>query len=504
MMKDDDHIEFELYKQMIEKMPIHIYCKDKHLKYLNCNLSQATDLGFKSEASIIGKTDYDLFSKNCADQIRKNDLEVMTTKKAHLFEESTDDHKTLVFLTQKIPLFNKKGEVIGVGGVSFNISERKALEKQMMDKKEDIERTLASIIDNLPGHVYWKNKDSVYQGCNHAQLKSAGFSNQNEMIGKTDYDMPWKNQADILRESDLAVMSGGETLTREETSKLANSDQISVFLSKKTPIYNKSGEVSGILGISFDITDRKHMEQDLLTAKDKAELANQAKSDFISNMEHDLRTPFTGIRGVASLLYESETDPEKKSLMEIMMQSCQQWETVHNRIFDALVAEHETPLEIEDVSIRQELTEIQEMMAATLHIKQLDYITSPIPDTINMIKTDKLKFRLILSSLISNAIKFTEKGMVTVNVSHEANHCVISVVDTGIGIPADKFDYIFEKFTKLSRSNTHASDFQGVGLGLCIAKQYATQLGGAIQVESKLGEGSTFTVRLPVPHGVLE
>ena len=112
--------------------------------------------------------------------------------------------------------------------------------------------------------------------------------------------------------------------------------------------------------------------------------------------------------------------------------------------------------------------------------------------------TDRFKFKLILSSIFSNAIKFTEKGEIRIRVSREGKNCVIRVMDTGIGIPADKFDYIFEKFTKLSRSNKHAADFQGVGLGLYTAKHYANQLHMEISVESQLGHGSTFIITVPL------
>ena len=217
-------------------------------------------------------------------------------------------------------------------------------------------------------------------------------------------------------------------------------------------------------------------------------------------MEHDLRTPFSGIGGIANLLHSmySTKYPELSEYFELMVRSCAQWEAIHNRIFDVLAIEQEEPVHKELISLSQELIAIQDMLAATLHFKSLRLILDPIPETLKYLKTAPLKFHLILSSIVSNAINFTEKGQITITVSQENEFCVIAVKDTGIGIPADKFDYIFEKFTKLSRSNKHGGNFKGVGLGLYAAKHNVDLLGGVLEIKSKLGEGSIFTIKLPL------
>lgn len=274
--------QFDLYKQIIEQMPVQIYWKDNQFRYLACNVLQAKNAGLNSPKEIVGKTDYDIFPQRQADQIRKYDMEVINTGFPCIFEEEGFDKsgKNPIYLTQKIPLYNSGGEIIGLAGISINITARKANEEKHRIEKEEAELTLANILDNLPEHVYWKNKDSVYQGCNFAQARSAGFSTPNSMIGKTDYDMPWSHNANALRESDLAVMRSRETLTQEEALQLSNSDEISIFLSKKSPLFNKEGEVVGLLGISFDITDRKKMEEALCKSQIAAEAANQAKQSF--------------------------------------------------------------------------------------------------------------------------------------------------------------------------------------------------------------------------------
>lgn len=132
---DETLNQFELYRQTVERMPVHIYWKDKNFRYINCNLQHAKNAGFERHDDIIGKTDYDLFPKNKADLIRKNDIEVMTNGKPYVFEEPwiNKSDENIVFLTQKMPLLNENGKVIGLAGISFNITERKAFEDKIIN-----------------------------------------------------------------------------------------------------------------------------------------------------------------------------------------------------------------------------------------------------------------------------------------------------------------------------------------------------------------------------------
>lgn len=227
-----------------------------------------------------------------------------------------------------------------------------------------------------------------------------------------------------------------------------------------------------------------------------AEVANQAKSDFISNMQHDLRTPFAGISAIAMILFEMETDLDKKSLLEDLLKSSNQWEAVHHRIIAVLSVKEPQAICKDLVSISNELNQIKEMLSATIKVKSLDFYIQDIPMEIDQIITDKLKFNLILSNLAGNAVTFTETGSIKIKVFNCEGICTIQIIDTGIGIPEDKLDYIFEKFTKLTKSNKF-QDFKGVGLGLYTSRQMAKQLGGDIQVQSELGKGSVFIFTLP-------
>ncbi len=497
-----DLSNIDSYRQIFDAMPIHIYMKDINFNYVYCNLLQAKYLGLLNRENIVDKNDYDFLPKTLADVIRVNDELVVKSCKPMLFEESLVDCKNVerYFISNKVPVLDQKENVTGIMGFSFDVTEMKIKVKKAQFEKEEIEYTLKYIINNLPGHVYWKDINLLFKGCNVQQAKSAGLEYPSQLIGKNDFDMPWKNDAEKLREVDLLVMSSKNDITKEEIWQSDETGETFTFLSKKTPLLNKHGDVVGLIGISLDITDRKKMEEELHLAKEKAEVASQAKSDFISNMQHDLRTPVSGIGGMANLLYDMYKDkyPELNEYLEIMIKSCNQWENVQNRIFDVLDVEQMTPIKVEPVLISEVLAKIQDMMAATLHVKKIKYVIEPISTRLDNIDSDPFKLFLILSSIISNAINFTEEGEITVRVTHEGDFCVIKVSDTGIGIPSDKFEYIFEKYTKLSRSNKYGGHFKGVGLGLYTANEYAKQLGAKIQVDSTLGEGSSFSIKLPL------
>jgi two-component system aerobic respiration control sensor histidine kinase ArcB len=383
--------------------------------------------------------------------------------------------------------------------LSSQITELELKINTLKTELEQANAYLDNVIRIVPASIYWKDKNFVIRGSNLFHTKLAGFSDPKDVIGKTEFDFVWKDQANDIIEKDKKIMALGEGIRLEEKATL-NDGAVHTFLTSKEPLRNQHQEIIGIIGISIDITDRKKIEEDLLIAKEKAEIASQAKDDFISNMQHDLRTPFAGIGGMANVLdaMSEEKYPEFREFTKIMIKSCEQWENVHHRIFDVLAVEQIAPIKIEPISISKEVKKMQDMLAATLLLKKIQCVLKPVPPELDMIETDALKFHLILSSLISNAVNFTEEGEVTVTVFNEHNYRMITVNDTGIGIPADKLEYIFDKFTKLSRSNKYGGNFKGVGLGLYTARSYANQLGATIHVDSQLGKGSTFYIKMPI------
>ena len=453
---------------IFESLPGRAYIKDKKGVYLMGNKELANDCGFVSISELIGKTDYDLPSKDQADTLRKVDFQVMESGEPLILEEPGThvDGSPAIYHTRKIALRDENNNVQGIFGISIDITKEKQIE----------------LMKNTQEHFYWKSMEGVYIDCNNAMAKSAGLQSAQDVIGKTDYDLFNKETADMLRATDLRIMTSGVPEILEEPG-LRNDGQIGAYLTSKFPFHGIDGKVSSIMGFSTDITLQKQAEM--------------AKTDFISNMEHDLRTPFAGISGIATTLYEIEDDPEKKEMLELLVKSCVQWEETHHCILASLSVKEPHLINKEMFSLSSELSAIKDTFAATAHVKKLDFLVEPIPAGWEEIETDRLKFRLILSSLVGNAINFTEKGSVRIVVAHEGLDYKIQIIDTGIGIPDDKLEYIFEQFTKLSRSNKYGGNFKGVGLGLHISRHTAQQLGGNLIATSQFGKGSTFILTLP-------
>lgn len=366
-----------------------------------------------------------------------------------------------------------------------------------------IQQYLESIIACMPGNVYWMDNDSVYQGCNDNVANMLNLKSRYDIVGMT-YDQiaeaaGWdKNLVKSFRKTDLTVLqTGTPTINVEEPPIVYPDGRVVYFLTNRVPIKDENGAVVGIVGISVDITDRKKMEEDLRIAKDKAESANYFKVELISNMGHDLVTPFSEVSAAISMLdYETPGTPEFNECITLLKDRCQVWEGVFSRVINT-TAISEFDIKLESFSILDELQLIIDKLTAKIEAKNLKFIIEESESSKEyIIETDRLNFREILYSLIENAINFTEKGLVSVSILKERGWFKIRITDTGIGIPADMFGYIFQQYTKLARSNKCGS-FKGIGAGLYLAEKRADIVGASIHVESELGKGSTFTLSIP-------
>ncbi|MDR2251785.1 MAG: PAS domain-containing protein, partial [Endomicrobium sp.] len=245
---------------ILEGTPGCIYWKDVDGVYLGCNQAEAEVLGFKSSKEVIGKTDYDLSWKNEAEILRKVDQRIMQSEvfEQILEEVTTSDGRKVIMLTKKSPLYDDKNNIIGIIGASIDITDRRAKEGKENELK--MRHYINNILEYVPGCIYWKDVNGVYLGCNQMEVEVLGLNSSEQMIGKTDYQLPWKNIATRLEKTDKQIM---ETKIPEEvieTPTLADGKTL-VMLTKKSPLYDEKWNVVGIIGVSIDITDRKKKEE---------------------------------------------------------------------------------------------------------------------------------------------------------------------------------------------------------------------------------------------------
>lgn len=367
---------------------------------------------------------------------------------------------------------------------------------------------LNAIINNLPGSVYWKDLSGHYLGCNKFVATMAGFDSTADIIGKTDYDLCWSEFADEWRLLDTQVIEENKTIVREEKVKLANGNVITE-LTYKTPLRNEYGEVIGIIGTSLDITDRKKMETELHESQIAAEAANQAKSEFLRNMEHQLRTPFSGVYSMVEILAANETAPDKKELLEITYRSAKEFLELLNDIIEFSRNQSEgAPLLEKKFDLKKLISKTIAMQQAAAKCKHLT-LKQHYPTNIPSIWiSDPNRIQRIMMNLLSNAIKFSFKGSITIKIKLakkiDDKHYIIqlSVADMGIGIPADKQAAIYEKFYRIHPANQNK--YTGAGLGLYVVKQLITELEGEIEVISHLQKGTTFICTLPLRRPLLD
>ncbi len=285
----------------------------------------------------------------------------------------------------------------------------------------------------------------------------------------------------------------GALVVQSYTEKIRYTDQDKEFLSF----------VSDQTAMAIE---RSQAEEELVKAKDKAEEMNQLKTSFLANMSHELRTPMVGILGYTEILKREVTDPELKEMSDEIFESATRLLSTLNLILDLSNIEADkseikmTEINIGNVTVNQ--IKCFEQMAEKKNL----YLKTVIADEQIYSSLDERIFRQIINNLVSNAIKFTDKGGVTVEVDKmlikNKGKAILRVTDTGIGIPKDSQQIIFEEFRQVSEGFNRG--FEGSGLGLCIADKFVKLMDGEISVDSVLGEGSTFTVRFPLCKKIKE
>ncbi|KTD56218.1 sensory histidine-kinase / response regulator [Legionella shakespearei DSM 23087] len=410
-------------------------------------------------------------------------------------------------LSRKAPLHDEKGNVIGIVGTSLNITQRKVQESILRSDKEQTQSTLENILANMPGHVYWKDKNGVYLGCNNRQARSLGFQYGYEIVGKTDFDLPWgENKAEQFRRNDLHIMETNETEIIEEKSQVDGKD--STVLSHKSPMHNKQGEITGILGISIDISDRKKIEAELNRAKELAEAASRAKTEFLENMRHDIRTPLTGIVGFSDIIKLEANAPHIKEYADNLVASSHALLDFMDEVLEAIrVSSGDVPkLKRKFIlnHIMQHAFDLNKSKAAS---KRLDFSMNFDESIPKYLIGDNVRIHRIVLELLANALNFTDIGFVklTVELANRNEREIIVkfiIQDSGIGIPKDKQQEIFLHFRRLTPS--YKGIYKGAGLGLSVIKQFIDDLDGEIYVDSELQKGSTFTCVIPLKVSLLE
>lgn len=503
-----------LFTQVTELLPCFIFWKDTEGYFMGCNTAFANYFGFKSPKDLIGKTDYDLpISTQEANKFRADDKIIVETKQSQFNMEEMNTNangKTQHLLTNKIPLKSPSGSVYGTLGICLDITPQKSKQATLNSNIKAVEsqvetnaQFLKKLIESLPVHIFWKDKDGYYLGCNTLFSNSLGLKSPSDIVGKTDFELPVDIQnSQGFRLDDIDVISTKKSKLNIEEEQITTDGEKKYLLTSKVPIsYDNHSDAVGVLGIYSDITPRKILEKEIIEAKLAAESASAAKTEFLINMSHDLRTPFSGILGLSNHLLNIETDPEKKSIIKDIVSSGNCLLNLINNILDFSRFEatgSSTQLQLSKVNIKGEINSTLDLYTAEISRKKLSTSIEYENNTPTTIITDLFYFQKILLNLISNAIKFTNKGTIKIHIKllEPTQRISIQVIDTGIGISNSDQKKIFDTFSRSTPS--HDGLYKGLGLGLNMVKKMVSQLNGDIFIDSEINKGSTFTIHLPL------
>ena len=500
-----------------------MFIKDDLFRYIEVNDSLLEFFGKRAD-EVLGKTDFQLLEGEDLDDVLISDNQVLSELITVKIEEKFG---TKMYEATKFPVRLESGKY-GVGGVVrdltysvqkrevqeaiLNISKCSLVKTELKAFLEEVHKELSKIISARNFYIALYNKEKE-------EYSYPFFKDDYDVIEEGFTEHLYGSLTDYVRrsgKSKIINMQIEESLKGEGLIFSTYGTDSSVWMG--APLYDAEfKEVIGVIVVQ-DYTDAKAYNEDdlalleifanniglfidrikniesLKMAKSKAEESDRLKSSFLANMSHEIRTPMNGIMGFANLLLEEVENVEHKEYLEIISKSADRLLATINDVLDiSRIEAGQVLISKSEFDLNQILREVHEFFKA--NNSKLDLRLSLESVDAFIVNTDRIKLNQIITNLMGNAVKFTREGYIELGYIKGVSIYTIYVKDTGIGIPEDKLESIFERFVQ---AHTIENEFEGTGLGLSISKLFTEILGGKIWVKSKLGEGSTFYISLPI------
>jgi PAS domain S-box-containing protein len=392
---------------------------------------------------------------------------------------------TLIQIDESItPIIDEDKKIIGFIGIQRDITERKQAEEKL--------RLLSDAMEAAIDGLAILNDDQQFIFMNKSYAEIHGYDNPNELIGLS-WQMFYETEELIrfVQEINPEIRKNGHYQGRTRGKKKDGS----IFFQDLTLNTLKNGRIVCTIR---DISKLVNTEQELITAKEKAEESDRLKTAFLNNISHEIRTPFNGILGFLSILQDNElTGSERDEFTNIINQSADRlMNTINDLVEISQIQAGQLKITSQETNITELTEELINRFNKEIEEPGLQFIIhNKLSPSIASIETDSSKLMTILSNLIGNAIKFTKSGSIELAISLKGDFFEFSVKDTGVGIAKSKQPFIFERFNQVDSSVTR--QYEGLGLGLSITKSYVEVLGGRIWLESEEGEGTAFYFTIP-------
>jgi PAS domain S-box-containing protein len=483
---------------LINTMPDVIYFKDRESKFVRINSTLARHFGLRNPEDAVGKSDFDFFGEEHARQAYEDEQRIIRTGDPLIgFEEKETwpDGRITWASSTKVPLRDAHGNVTGLVGISRDITAMKRIQEKLAAK----EAQFRFIFESVPVGLSWvMSGHDESRVVNPEHVRLTGVSAE-EARSEPGIFLRRTHPEDAARQRELVNrLKSGEISEFTIDKRYIREDHRVKWVRLMRRVSRGSGNGSEQeLNAIVDITELKAMQDELRAARDQADKANVAKSQFLAMMSHEIRTPMNGVIGMTSLLLESGLTEEQRDFAETIRQSGDSLLTIINDILDfSKIESGRLELEQMEFGLHECIEGTLDLLASRAAEKGIDLLYEIAPGTPPSLRCDPTRLRQILVNLVGNAVKFTAQGEVLLSVKSVPTvgnrvEMHFSVRDSGIGIPLEAQGRLFQSFTQVDASTTRR--FGGTGLGLVISRRLAELMGGRMWVESEPGRGSTFS-----------
>jgi two-component system sensor histidine kinase/response regulator len=483
--------ERSLIYSLVNSIEDIIFWKDCNGLYQGCNEAFTRAFG-KTAETLVGMGDYDLYPRAIAESNRKQDQYLLETRRPFHEEQHCTfvDGRTVILDTLLAPYMDAQGQLLGILGVSRDITERKRIQADLAHERS----LIYSMVNSIQDIIFWKDVRGVYQGCNQAFTRAFGKARA-ELVGMTDFDLYPRHIAESNQQQDQYLLESRQPFQDEQACVFADGREV-ILDTVLAPYTGEDGQLLGIIGVSRDITQYKQMAEWLAQAKQQADAANQAKGQFLANMSHDIRTPMNAIIGLSQLALDTDLTAQQRDYVQKTYNAAQNLLGIINDILDfSKIEAGKLEMESIDFDLGQVLDHLGQVLGQRAGEKSLDLLFDYPANLPTSLIGDPLRLGQVLVNLANNAVKFTEQGQVVIHIQvlqqNEARvQLRFAVQDTGIGLSEAEQARLFQAFSQADASTTRRHG--GTGLGLAICKRLVEMMGGDIGLDSAPGQGSTF------------